>query len=205
MQGYNNWAQTYDTDVNLTRDLDAHVTRTALGNLHVRTILEIGCGTGKNTIWLAQQAPMVMALDFSEPMLSRARDKIKNGRVYFSQADLNQYWPIAKQSIDLIVGNLVLEHIADLDFIFAQAGQAVEKNGHFFICELHPFKQYQGKQAIFIRKDETTAISAFVHHISDYLTAAAENGFALESLREWWHEEDDNRPPRLVSFLFVRK
>jgi malonyl-CoA O-methyltransferase len=125
--------------------------------------------------------------------------------VSFNQADLNHFWPVAKQSFEMIVCNLVLEHIADLNFIFAQAAQALERNGYFFISELHPFKQYQGKQALFIQNDETTAITAFVHHISDYLRAAAENGFALETLREWWHEKDENLPPRLVSFLFVKK
>ena len=36
---YNQWAQTYDTDDNLTRDLDAIITKNALENVNVRAIV----------------------------------------------------------------------------------------------------------------------------------------------------------------------
>ena len=53
-KAYNDWSETYDTDENLTRDLDQKVTRELLVNLHFNSILEIGCGTGKNTSFLVQ-------------------------------------------------------------------------------------------------------------------------------------------------------
>lgn len=39
---------------------------------------------------------------------------------------------------------------------------------------------------------------------SDFLEAAEKNGFRLNSFREWWHQEDRNKPPRLVSFMFEK-
>ena len=45
-KAYNDWSASYDSDENLTRDLDQKVTREALANLHFKSILEIGCGTG---------------------------------------------------------------------------------------------------------------------------------------------------------------
>ncbi len=51
---YNEWSETYDSNENLTRDLDQQVTRSLLGGLHFDFILEIGCGTGKNTVFLSQ-------------------------------------------------------------------------------------------------------------------------------------------------------
>ena len=65
-QGYNNWADTYDTVENPTRDLDQVVTQTTLGDLRFKSILEIGCGTGKNTSLLAQIVERVQAFDFSD-------------------------------------------------------------------------------------------------------------------------------------------
>ena len=47
---YNDWAITYDFDRNLTRDLDQTVTKGTLANRRYHTILEVGCGTGKNTL-----------------------------------------------------------------------------------------------------------------------------------------------------------
>lgn len=201
---YNQWALTYDTDRNLTRDLDRAVTRETLAHARYTSILELGCGTGKNTGLLAQLGTRVQSLDFSEAMLSQARAKQPGANVTFSVADLTQPWPCADRSVDLVVCNLVLEHIADLSFIFAEAARVLADGGQFFICELHPFKQYNGSQAVFQRGAEQTNIPAFVHHISDFLKAAEQQGLKLASLKEWWHEADQNNLPRLVSFVFEK-
>lgn len=203
-QAYAEWAATYDSDHNLTRDLDRQVTQSLLQNLRVKFVLEIGCGTGKNTALLASIAKKVQAIDFSEEMLAQARDKSAFQNVTFTLADINQPWPCEDRSVDLITCNLVLEHIADLSFVFAEAARVLIKGGRLFISELHPFRQYQGTQAHFTRNDEVTEIPAFVHHISEFLAAADANNFTLSQMNEWWHEEDKGKPPRLVSFMFQK-
>ncbi len=203
-QAYAQWAATYDSDQNLTRDLDQVVTRNTLAELHCTSILEIGCGTGKNTAFLADIGERVLAVDLTESMIARAQEKLHRDNVSFAVADITHSWPIAAQSADLVVCNLVLEHIADLSFIFSEAARALVRGGVFFVSELHPFKQYQGTKANFQQGQERTEIQAFVHHISDFLDAAAHNGFTLKELKEWWHPEDEGKPPRLVSFNFEK-
>jgi SAM-dependent methyltransferase len=61
---YDEWSETYDTDENLTRDLDQRVTLELFSNLQFDSILEIGCGTGKNTVFLAKIGSVVYAVDF---------------------------------------------------------------------------------------------------------------------------------------------
>jgi malonyl-CoA O-methyltransferase len=204
-KAYSEWATTYDQDRNLTRDLDERVMRESLGQRRYTSILELGCGTGKNTRLLIQRADRVVALDFSEGMITRARAKLRADSVLFAVANLTQTWPCADQSIDLVVCNLVLEHINDLGFIFAQAQRILTPGGHFFVCELHPFRQYQGKKAIFQGEGGQVEIPAFVHHVSDFLNAAEQVGFALKRLGEWWHEDDQQLPPRLISCWFEKK
>jgi malonyl-CoA O-methyltransferase len=199
-KAYTNWSSTYDTDRNPTRDLDQTVTRDTLSGQHFGTILETGCGTGKNTAFLAQIADQVIALDFSDGMIAQARAKTEAANVRFAQADFTQTWPCADGSINLIVCNLVLEHIENLAFVFSEAYRVLADGGQYFVCELHPFKQYQGKKAIFERGEEQIAIPAFTHHVSDFFGAAQTAGFNVTSLREWGDAED--APPRLVSFLF---
>jgi ubiquinone/menaquinone biosynthesis C-methylase UbiE len=203
-KAYNEWSATYDSDENLTRDLDQKVTRAALANLQFNSILEIGCGTGKNTVFLAQIGTRVHALDFSEGMIEKAKKKVQAENVRLSVADLTQKWPCENRSYDLIVCNLVLEHIKDLSLIFSEAFRVLEKEGRFLINELHPFRQYEGKKASFGKGEEVTEIPAFVHHISDFLNAALNNELTLVKLNEWWHEDDQSRPPRLISFLFEK-
>ena len=202
---YNHWSESYDTDENLTRDLDQKVMRDALADLHFNAILEIGCGTGKNTIFLSQIGTRVDALDFSEGMIEKAKEKVKAENVRFSLADLSQTWPCEDSSYDLVVCNLVLEHIEDLSFIFSEAFRVLEEEGSFLINELHPFRQYEGKKARFSTEEGVTEVPAFVHHISDFVNAASDNGFSLVKLNELWHEADHHgKPPRIVSFIFEK-
>ena len=202
---YAAWASTYDADENPTRDLDQVATRASLAEVRCDTILELGCGTGKNTAFLAQIGRRVLALDFSDAMLARARSKIDAGNVSFAAADITRPWPCAARSVDLIVSNLVLEHIEDIGFVFAEAARCLAPDGSMFVCELHPAKQYQGTKARFQRGDEPTPIVAFVHHISDFITAAEQYGLTLKRLREWWRGPDREGPPQLISFLFARQ
>lgn len=206
-KSYDEWSETYDSDENLTRDLDQKVTKDALAslaNLHFKSILEIGCGTGKNTAFLVQVGARVHALDFSEGMIEKAREKVKTENVEFSVADLTQRWPCESETYDLIICNLVLEHIEDLSFIFSEAFRVLEKTGKFLINELHPFRQYEGKKARFDAGEGVTEIPAFVHNISDFVNTASDRGLTLIKLNEWWHEKDQGKPPRIVSFLFEK-
>lgn len=199
---YDNWSATYDADENLTRDLDRVVTRETLMGLRCKSVVEIGCGTGKNTLLLSQIAETVYAIDFSASMLEKAKQKVSSANVMFITADITQPWACSNGSADLITCNLVLEHIEDLSFIFLEAFRVLAKGGYFFICELHPFRQYRGTQANFQRNQEVIEIPAFVHHLSEFFNTAKKQNFLLEDFNEWWHEQDQNKLPRLASFLF---
>jgi len=201
---YNEWSDVYDTNTNLTRDLDSTVTRDLLGDLRFDSILEIGCGTGKNTVFLAQIGKRVHSLDFSQGMIEKAREKVKAENVRFEMADLTKRWSCEDGAYDLIVCCLVLEHIQNLSHIFAEAARTLRSGGKFFINELHPFKQYGGTKARFERADQTIEVDAFVHHISEFTNTASANGLMLAQLNEYWHEVDQGRPPRLVSFVFTK-
>ncbi len=111
---YDVWAATYDSVNNPTRDLDAVVLRTQPLPLSGARIIEIGCGTGKNTGWLAEHAQHFVAIDFSELMLEHARRRVTSDRVRFVRHDILDPWPVPDGSADLVVSNLVLEHIPDL-------------------------------------------------------------------------------------------
>jgi ubiquinone/menaquinone biosynthesis C-methylase UbiE len=203
---YTHWSDSYDSDRNLTRDLDAAVVREVLADWRGASAVELGCGTGKNTGWLAARAWHLTALDFSAGMLAKARARVTAANVAFTQTDLTQPWPVPDASADLVMGNLVLEHIEYLPHIAAEAARVLRPGGRLVLCELHPFKQYLGSKARFeVEGGATVEIPAFVHHVSDYLTAARAAGLTLRDLREWWHPDDRSadtgaaKPPRLLS------
>src|SRR6185436_14705264 len=95
---YNDWAETYDTDQNRTRDLAAEVLRKTTIDFGGRRVIEVGCGTGRNTEWLAErvgEAGEIVGLDFSEQMLAKARRRVTKPRVRFVQHDARIKWPLA--------------------------------------------------------------------------------------------------------------
>ena len=132
----------------------------------------------------------------------KANEKHVSENISFFAADIARPWPFADAFADLVVCNLVLEHIDDLCFVFSEAYRSLREGGSFFVCELHPFRQYQGTKARFQEAQGTTMIQAFVHNLSDFLSSAEMNDLTLRSCREWWHEQDQGKPPRLVSFMF---
>ena len=199
---YDLWSASYDADHNPTRDLDRTVMAQTLAGQQFGSILEVGCGTGKNTGLLAEIGGSVTAVDFSPGMLAKAKAKISATNVTFQEADVTKPWPVPAGTFDLITFNLMLEHIEDLDFMMGQVSLALRANGHLFICELHPFKQYRGSKARFAHDDEVNFVPSFTHHTSDFLHAAQKHGLRLQDLNEWWDEDVAVRPPRLISFMF---
>lgn len=214
---YQHWAHSYDSVVNPTRDLDALVMHEKFANRRFDRVLELGCGTGKNTPLLASVAGELTAMDFSPAMLEIAQAKVQATNVRFVVADLSLPWPLDGTGFDLITCNLVLEHVQDLLPVFAQAQQHLAPGGQFFVCELHPAKQYLGSQARFQHAGREHKIPAYMHHLSDYLAAAAASGMKMVELQEWWDETATvaasnpmsspavplGNPPRLLTIVFA--
>ena len=165
--------------------------------------MEVGCGTGKNTPWLAKKASHLIAVDFSKDMLKQAKQKIKAINVGFVQADITKSWKWKKTN--LVTASLILEHVKDIGFVFKQAAATLKKRGVFYVCELHPYKQLAGSRAKFEQDGKLLELDYYIHHISDYTSAAKNAGFICEDLREWFDEDNRKQTPRLVSFLFRRK
>ncbi|HNG96625.1 MAG TPA: class I SAM-dependent methyltransferase, partial [Acidobacteriota bacterium] len=166
---YDQWSQTYDQDANRTRELAAARLRDSQLQLTGRHVVEVGCGTGYNTQWLARHATSVRALDFSPGMLSKARARVTTETVQFIEHDLTQPWPIADASADLIVVLLVLEHIENLAFFFSESARVLGPGGDLYLSELHPARQLAGRQAQFINPEtgELVRVTAFLHNLSE--------------------------------------
>lgn len=201
---YNTWAHNYDKDKNLTRDLDADIVRKEFSNQKFNSILEVGCGTGKNTVFFASISDKLTSIDFSGGMITKAKEKVKFENVTFKIRDITKEWNLEENKFDLITFNLILEHIENLTFIFEQTHKYLNSRGVVFINELHPFRQYEGKKAVYEENGETKEIDAFVHNISDFTNTAINNGFKLLKLNEFWHELDKNKLPRILSLLFIK-
>ncbi len=203
-EAYNQWASTYNEVTNLTRDVELKAKKSILSTIPFSKVLELGCGTGKNTEWLLQKAADITAVDFSANMLAKARERVKDSRVHFVQADINLAWDFADEHYELITCSLVLEHIENLQVIFEKAAKVLERGGHFYIGELHPFKQYAGSKARFEKEKETTVLDCYIHHISEFTNLALAHGFSIMQLDEWFDEDNKTAIPRVLTLLLKK-
>lgn len=202
-EAYDRWSINYDTVPNKTRDAEAVVLRDLLSKVDFSNVIELGCGTGKNTQWLAERADHVVAVDFSEEMMNEAKKRIGASNVEFTIADITRPWFFSDGEADLITCSLVLEHIQNIEFVFEQASQKLGRGGLFYIGELHPYKQYQGTKARFETDSGLVTLNCFTHHMSEYMAAATNNKLSCLSLKEGF-DDNDQLLPRIISFLFQK-
>jgi ubiquinone/menaquinone biosynthesis C-methylase UbiE len=204
-QAYTTWSEQYDTNANKTRDLEGVALRTTLEGLNLDNCLEIGCGTGKNTMWLVTQFKHVTAVDLTEKMLEKAKSKINTEGVTFIQADILEPWHFAQKQYDLVGFSLILEHIEHLEPIFAKTVDALKQAGYVYIGELHPFKQYSGTKARFETEEGLKIVTCFNHHISDFTQLAHKFGLEIVDVNEFFDDGDKTTLPRILTILLRKK
>jgi ubiquinone/menaquinone biosynthesis C-methylase UbiE len=204
-EAYKIWSEQYDTNLNKTRDLEASSLRNHFKELKFNNCLEIGCGTGKNTLWLTSIADNIIAIDFSEEMLAKAKEKVTAKNVKFIQADINKTWSFTgSDKYDLAIFSLVLEHIENLDNIFQKLSEVLLSNATVYIGELHPYKQYNGTKARFETTEGIQEVTSFNHHISDFVNAAKKYNFLLTEISEYFDDNDKSTIPRILSIIFKK-
>ena len=72
-EGYDRWASTYDDEGNPLLALEEPEVDKALGDVAGLDVLDAGTGTGRHALRLAARGARVVAVDFSDQMLAKAR------------------------------------------------------------------------------------------------------------------------------------
>lgn len=208
--GYDHWAALYDREANPVQALEGPLVRQALGEVAGLAALDLGCGTGRHALWLAQQGATVTALDFSPAMLAVARAKHRSeqglaaGAVRWLEHDLHQPLPVADGSFDLVVSGLVLEHLRDLPAFFAEARRVLLPGGRAVISTMHPAMFRRGAQARFTdpATGELVRPGSLDHPLAAIRGAALAAGFAIAELVERAPDEGfAQRYPRAGRYL----
>jgi len=181
------------------------VVRIILNDINGKEIVEAGCGTGKNSIWFADNCKSLKAFDLSTEMLRIAKEKITNSNTEFLNHDITKPWPFEKESCDLVSVNLILEHIKNINFVFAEAFRILRVSGQLFVCELHPLKQKEGTVARFNDKNSKKEIRlvSYYHTKENFSKAGELTGFKKTKMDDQYDDTNKNIP-RLLSILLTK-
>lgn len=176
-ENYNTWSSSYDDYPNPTVAIDELYFPSHYRDWSKKKVLEIGCGTGRHTKRLAGQENLVVGLDVSEGMLSKAKEKLPN--VDFIHNDFMEH-QFESNKFEKILMSLVLEHISYLDSFFDKVKFVLKEKGEILISELHPERGKKGSLAHF-KTDNGNEIqlSSKPHSEYEILKAAEKAGLKL--------------------------
>jgi len=189
-EGYDRWSACYDEEDNPLIALEEPKVAGLLGPVSGFRILDLGCGTGRHTLRLAAAGAIVTAVDFSEGMLARARDRAGALPIDFRTHDLTQPLPFADASFDRIICGLVLDHIPGLKPLFAEMRRVCRPTGFAVISVMHPAMMLRGVEARFTDRTTGREIrpASTRHQVTDYINAVLAAGWTLNHASE--HEVD---------------
>jgi ubiquinone/menaquinone biosynthesis C-methylase UbiE len=184
--GYDRWAAIYESDANPLPALEAPIVRAAVGDIRGQSVLDLGCGTGRHTAWLAEAGASVTALDFSEGMLAEARRKPGMESVRFIAHDLHQPLPISNDFFDLVLSGLVLEHLRDVQNFYAEIARVLKPGGRAVVSAMHPSMFLRGSQARFTDpvSGELVQPGSIAHTMGTFIMSAVKAGLHLDNIEE---------------------
>jgi SAM-dependent methyltransferase len=98
----------------------------------VRTILELGCGTGNDAARLAGEGYSVTAIDLSREAIGQAQARF-GSLARFLVADMTRRLPFPDGSFDAVMSNVAVHMFPDrvTRAVFAQVGRLVRAGGLF--------------------------------------------------------------------------
>jgi SAM-dependent methyltransferase len=98
-------------------------------------VLDIGCGKGRNTRFLASEGFMVTGADFAPKAIQEAREKSKNfgQKVVFDEVDLSEKWPYPEESFDIIIdcNTTICIPIPGREVAVAEAKRVLKPEGYY--------------------------------------------------------------------------
>lgn len=182
---YDGWAASYDKG-NILQRLDdelfkAHIAPllSALPRSDPVHLLDMGCGTGRNTIKLPGLLPshsQIMAVDSSKEMLAGAKKKLE-GRAQFLHAQIDSLE--IDERFDIIISTLVLEHLP-LEIFFQAVGRLLKVGGWAWVTSMHPdMSSLQAKASFTDSNNQKIAGTSWNHSIDGTIDVANKEGLKL--------------------------
>lgn len=153
MQIWNTNADFWDDkigDGNLFQnELIEPVTKKLLGDISGKRVLDVACGAGRFSRQMADMGAEVLAVDFCEKFLERAKkrtpDEMKNIKYrYVDATDKFQLLKLGTGQFDAVVCTMGLMDMSNIEPLFDSLPDLLKSGGMFVFSIMHPcFQNYE--------------------------------------------------------------
>ena len=181
IEGYAAWSKTYDQPLRLF-SIEEPAMKARLDRLPVGTLLDVACGTGRYSAYMAARGHKVIGVDLSPHMLELARAKLPEAD--FREGDMENL-PVDDASVDAALCALALVHLPDVGKAIAEMARVLRPGGHLVISDVHPMPILLGWQAQFrTAQGGAGFMRIHPHLLSEYCEAAIACGLEVRSCAE---------------------
>lgn len=171
------------------------------------SVLEIACGAGLFACRMAELGALVVATDFSEIFLERARIRCRElaDRIEFrllDATDAAELRALGAHRFDAVVTNMALMDIADLRPMASALPHLLKGGGRFVFTTCHPCFNHAGKTMLVEEEDtggEPKVTSSV--RITRYLSLSADRGTGIPGQQEAQYYFDRPLHRLLAPFL----
>ena len=180
--GYAEWASTYDSFPNPLIDVEEEELSEILDGIPPGRALDVACGTGRLAQRLRELGHNCVGIDQSAEMLGIARPKLPGVPLALGQLE---DIPLRSRTVDLVVCCLALSHLADIGPALLELARVTRPGGRILISDFHPIMILMGGQALYRRRDGSSAfVQSHAHLYSECLDAFSAAGLTVIGCRE---------------------
>jgi len=176
-------------------------------------VLDAGCGLGDYSEWLVDQGAEVVAVDATPAAVERTRERLSDDSAGVYCADLTDPLDFLDDaSVDLVLSQLVLEHVEDWRPVFAEFARVLRPDGLFVFSTGHLMSGWVNPDEA---SDyfETEALTQewgnlrlvnYRRPLAEHLNPLVDAGFRIERFREpapdeAFREHDPERYEKLTT------
>jgi len=158
-------------------------------------VLEIACGNGQFAREMARAGARVLATDFSEPFLERARQHTAESGlkgIEFRRLDATseeQLLSLGAHAFDAAVCTMALMDMADIGPLLRSLPQLLRPGGRFVFSVMHPCFNHNGAHFLLEEEDrEGELIETYALKIVDYLEPKVRRGLGIigQPVASWY-------------------
>lgn len=170
-----------------------------LGPIKGKKFIELGCGGGQNSIFLAKKGAICTGVDLSDEQLKFAEKLAKKNKVKikFVKGDIQNLHMIKSSSYDAAISMFAFDWVQSLDKTFKEAHRVLKGDGLLVFSMMHPFFNRLGERVedlkikvSYFQKEEMykertgVVIKSILPTVGDIFNSLVKAGFVVEKILE---------------------